>query len=398
MLERFANDCGGGSLLVAFTITGQKDWTHCEINGPFVIVGRDTACGIVLPHPDVSKRHVYIQMLGEEFYFADLASRSGIRRDGAAALTGLLLAGECIEIGPYTLQVSRVNAPTAPLDETPREGSVAASRIALDFVNHSRRVRSWTVKEGATLLGSARPSSIRLKHPAVSRLHCSIVRGTESWWVIDLGSRAGTILDGVRINYAPLAIGSELRVGNFLIRIEAPGDSDVGDDTTIIESGEEDALASTVLPAGTHSRSFDTDLDLAGSSHTVTEQFVVDLFREFAAFHERAVSQLQKSFREMLEVASQSRGLAHQAGEDVPSAPAGPAAEGGQAPGALDDTVDEALPPRDEPGRASASEIAEERQATRDLLAARLRVLESQLHGERLSITERLMRHFSFGR
>lgn len=71
----------------------------------------------------------------------------------------------------------------------------------------------WAV-DAPTLIGrSLRETDLTLLHASVSALHARIERADGGWRVVDLGSRNGTAVDGVRIEAAPLPDRCRLRLG-----------------------------------------------------------------------------------------------------------------------------------------------------------------------------------------
>jgi pSer/pThr/pTyr-binding forkhead associated (FHA) protein len=71
------------------------------------VLGRDTACDIVLPDQEVSKRHARIVRKGYGYYIEDFQSTNGTRV-GDRDLTGIHLLddGDLIEIGSFRLVFS----------------------------------------------------------------------------------------------------------------------------------------------------------------------------------------------------------------------------------------------------------------------------------------------------
>ena len=69
-------------------------------------------------------------------------------------------------------------------------------------------------------IGTHESNDLRLDDPRVSRFHCEIVVDDASARVRDLGSRNGTILDGVRVVEAHLRAGSTIRIGAVALRFD----------------------------------------------------------------------------------------------------------------------------------------------------------------------------------
>ncbi|MCA9592233.1 MAG: sigma 54-interacting transcriptional regulator [Myxococcales bacterium] len=73
---------------------------------------------------------------------------------------------------------------------------------------------------GAGVVVGAEPAAdVVLQDAAVSRRHCTIVPRAEGFDVTDLGSRNGTLVDGVAIQKATVPVGAVLRVGSSLLEL-----------------------------------------------------------------------------------------------------------------------------------------------------------------------------------
>jgi two-component system response regulator GlrR len=76
-------------------------------------------------------------------------------------------------------------------------------------------------------IGAHEKNDLVLRSDTVSRFHCEIRIQDDRAWLIDVGSRNGTYLDGIEIREAALRPGSLLRLGEAVIRYE-PSASTVG--------------------------------------------------------------------------------------------------------------------------------------------------------------------------
>src|SRR4051794_11708153 len=102
--ESLAKSCGQVrpiSLLVSSK--NEKKVAKYVIKKPFGFVGRHPACDILLTHEDVTKQHVYLQVLDGRLFCVDQGSRGGIYWKDKPRQYGWLDAGEWIEVGPYRI-------------------------------------------------------------------------------------------------------------------------------------------------------------------------------------------------------------------------------------------------------------------------------------------------------
>jgi pSer/pThr/pTyr-binding forkhead associated (FHA) protein len=78
--------------------------------------------------------------------------------------------------------------------------------------------RAWWV------IGRGRGADAVLAEPTISRAHVAIgFQPEEGFFVQDLGSTNGTLLNGVRTQRAALADGDELQMGKLQLRVGIPG-------------------------------------------------------------------------------------------------------------------------------------------------------------------------------
>jgi len=80
--------------------------------------------------------------------------------------------------------------------------------------------RTWTSTGDRSSVGSHLSNDMVIADRTVSRFHCEILVDTKGARVRDLGSRNGTLVDGVQVFDAMLREASTLRVGRSLLRFE----------------------------------------------------------------------------------------------------------------------------------------------------------------------------------
>jgi pSer/pThr/pTyr-binding forkhead associated (FHA) protein len=201
---------------------------------PFVLVGRDPSCDLVLPDKQVSKRHAFLQAVAGQVFVFDLKSRTQIQWEGedASRPQGWLDEGRSITIGPYRIRRSG----TADVADQYAEGCVAASHeqcapadsdssptAALELpIRMANCASLWPIVGRIALAGRAEPCHLVLADESVSRFHAALVRTPMGIWVVDLLAREGTHVNGERVRWAWLADGDTLRMGSFtfIVRYE----------------------------------------------------------------------------------------------------------------------------------------------------------------------------------
>ncbi len=99
-------------------------------------------------------------------------------------------------------------------------------------------MRHHAIAPGKSVIGSVAGNAIVLPVRGVSRRHALLTLGADGLILEDLGSKNGTLANGVRIQRTRLEPGDEVRIGPVLLRVEA------------VEAGDQ-ALAIVLPPAPT---------------------------------------------------------------------------------------------------------------------------------------------------
>jgi len=81
-----------------------------------------------------------------------------------------------------------------------------------------------TVEGGVFAIGRERDNSFVINDPGISRYHCSFRREGDQWWVEDLQSVNGVVVNGVKISEkTPLTPGDEITVFSHVFAFNPPG-------------------------------------------------------------------------------------------------------------------------------------------------------------------------------
>ncbi len=230
--DEFRRSCGAPTPL-ELNVSG-PGWAGGErrvFEHPFVLVGRHERSCLRLEDEAVSRRHAYLQQLGERVFCVDLGSRTGIRRGGEPHPAGWLRPEQEIQIGPFTLSLA-----TAPRAEgVPDDGAADDWDPLQDRVIDPRPLPQVTVEVGnevlshlnmnrvLVLVGSSPACRIRLQGDRVAEYHCSLVRTPQGVWLIDLLNGKGTYLHGQPVPWALVKEGDRLQVGPYVLRVWYPG-------------------------------------------------------------------------------------------------------------------------------------------------------------------------------
>src|SRR5262249_37385849 len=148
---------------------------------------------------------------------------------------------------------------------------LANARLTLSGVGSEPQVFQL---DAETIVGRSVKAAIQIDGDLVSRQHARFFQQGDRWYVEDLGSRNGTLLNGNRITTAPLTAGDVVMIGYGRLDFE----EDRADSSTFEVSFVEDRapLESVVLAAEEESESSGTTMtltykDLVQINHRMTQ-------------------------------------------------------------------------------------------------------------------------------
>lgn len=140
--------------------------------------------------------------------------------------------GDVIRVGEEDLRFEADPAPSEPMMPTrPAElRPIAVPEPAAPSSHHGGRLLAtleivnggvlkgtrFRIERPAVHIGRGEHNEVRLSDKSVSGAHATLTRRGKGWFVLDLGSRNGTYVDGERITgECPLPGVSELRFGDI---------------------------------------------------------------------------------------------------------------------------------------------------------------------------------------
>jgi hypothetical protein len=222
-MQSFLEACGCPEPL-SLTVTGPEPASSHKVilNQPFAIVGEARSADISLRNRDVSRRHVYLQMIDGRPFLIDLHSRIGTYWGGARRLFGWLDSPYQFHVGPYRigldgLEVSPGSQETFnPLEAGSHDPNLALS-LVFEIGRRSGKPVHWRMNRRMALVGDWSGCKIRLHGKRVSRCHCCLVCTARGLWVVDLLSRDGVFLNGEKIKIGQVNENDKLQVGEFVL-------------------------------------------------------------------------------------------------------------------------------------------------------------------------------------
>ncbi len=249
---------------------GDQKSIHYHFDQDEVLVGRDEAMDVQIPHPSVSLLHLRLFRQGRALYAEDMGSTNGVLVDGVALKKEcplLLRQDALMELGLFELVLG---APRADGNVTASEDTAAFARQMvlgmlgdpsgqcpsyLEVKNGSQRGARLEIPllTAPLVLGRAADCDLVLQDADASRRHLELRREEGRVVARDLGSKNGFLINGEVIrDSCPLKEGDELRVGQTnLVYAHLSGQALEGD-------GDEPSLERPPSPAveGTNSEVF----------------------------------------------------------------------------------------------------------------------------------------------
>jgi FHA domain len=206
---------------------GQPALPAVDLAGDFS-VGSDPSATIRLPASAARGEHVRIEA-------ARWRAIGDVRVAGEVSAGGELGEGVTLELGNYRVRIAP--APSDAVAATPQRTASLARELVRGLLG-SDGAPTLDVERGP-LVGARRalaapPSTLVIGRgdeagwvivdDDLSRTHAEIRRGWDGVRVVDLGSKNGTKVDGVRVTDAELHDGALLELGNFALRFRDPAE------------------------------------------------------------------------------------------------------------------------------------------------------------------------------
>jgi pSer/pThr/pTyr-binding forkhead associated (FHA) protein/anti-anti-sigma regulatory factor len=231
-LERDDSALLPGMFRLAVTAPDEQQPTIQVVNGPFALVGRTEGCTCRFDHPDVGRRHAYLQAIYGRIYCIDLGSAGGTLWGDTPRPGGWFDPDDVLSIGPYQIRLidtMGLGAGGEALagDFNPLEryaDDVGPLPKVVLQVRGAGRHAQYTISRPITLVGTSPACKLRLGDNSVSTIHCSLLWLRDGLWVIDLAGKGGTSVQGKAVRCAKLCEGDRLRIGKFSLRVHYPGE------------------------------------------------------------------------------------------------------------------------------------------------------------------------------
>jgi pSer/pThr/pTyr-binding forkhead associated (FHA) protein len=209
-----------------------------------VFIGRDPKNDVSFEDRSASRHHARILRSAAGYELEDLGSRNGTRLNDQATRHAALRSGDQIRIGGHSLVILRAEAgvmraatDAAPPEELDRTRVAAYSEPSADesgpawtlVVEREGKVLStWPLETERCSIGRDPSCDVVLADDDVSRHHARIRRKHGKYYVEDLDSLNGTLVDGEPVYTARLGEATDLRIGPYRLRLLPPAEVPAG--------------------------------------------------------------------------------------------------------------------------------------------------------------------------
>ncbi|MEZ6196092.1 MAG: FHA domain-containing protein [Planctomycetota bacterium] len=208
-----------------------------------ISIGRTAQNDVAIKVAEASRQHCRVVREGKAWFVEDLGSSNGTRVNGRRVTKFELQDGDEIQIGAATMRFLESDL-AGPVVSAPMGGDddEIELEISLDddawirFLNTDRAGEKVELG-GRITIGRKSTNTVSLKEHGVSGTHAEIDNRGGEWFVRDLGSTNGIIVDGAKVKEAPLGAGTSLRIGSVHFVVGVAGSEGDGSliDTLVTE-------------------------------------------------------------------------------------------------------------------------------------------------------------------
>ncbi|MFQ5543088.1 MAG: sigma 54-interacting transcriptional regulator [Nitrospiria bacterium] len=191
-------------------------------------IGRSRESHIVLPHPEVSRHHALIIKEGKQFIAID-RSENGLDINHNFTSKTVLNQGDVLHIGAFRLVFEAEDAGDMlsdtmtwestvdlALSKRPKESDRKYELVVTSGPDEGKRI---PLRKGLIRVGRSVRADFVLSDKTISNLHLEIETSASGPNIRDMGSTNGTCVNGQKIQSLILDLGSEIQIGETILKI-----------------------------------------------------------------------------------------------------------------------------------------------------------------------------------
>lgn len=209
---------------------GPSKGATCQVKAGETRIGRGDDNDLVISDAGVSRNHAMVVGSDSGMILLDLASSGGTALNGEALMPAELSTTSVITIGETELML--IDVESAPESTAPQAGGSAdATIVAAPPTAQQGGVlvarkgpdsgKTFNLTEGDNVIGRA-DAAVQLSDPQASRRHAVIRRSGDKFIIYDLGSTAGTIVDGQKVEGVKIKGTDTITLGGSTIVVMEP--------------------------------------------------------------------------------------------------------------------------------------------------------------------------------
>lgn len=193
-------------------------------------VGRARDNDIVIENLSVSRNHARIRKEDDRFILTDLNSANGTYVNGVRVTRVEIVDEDVVTIGKHKLHFT--NKPIVE-EEVIGEAFGAERTMLVDQVQVAELIvtkgkqkdQVFKITKYESFIGRASDNDIRLHDWFVSKKHAVIIRQGSNYFIKDLGSWRGTMVNGKNIRDCELKPGDEVQLGTTILGFRMEGEA-----------------------------------------------------------------------------------------------------------------------------------------------------------------------------
>ncbi len=194
-------------------------------------VGRSSQNDICLPDPGISRVHLTILKQGDQYLVTD-KSTNGTFVNEERVSTQVLKRNDVIQMGDWTIlfgnnegQEERTipveqKEPTRVLSYQPAKGELVLEKAILEVTKGAPK-KIFTLNKSIISIGKGEANDIVLTDDYISTSHCKIENRSGTYFLKDLKSTNGTLLNGEPVVEAILTANAKIKIGQVEVRFSS---------------------------------------------------------------------------------------------------------------------------------------------------------------------------------
>ncbi|MCO5143531.1 MAG: FHA domain-containing protein [Oligoflexia bacterium] len=187
-----------------------------------ITIGRSPGCTIHLDEPSISRLHAVIRFQSGSWMVERKANFGAVLLNGNEVENAPLEGGEEIQVGQYSLRINLDGQSASPgavatpdnFEDDGRTKFISAGVNALlRFEPGGANVTEYLIEGDVALFGRGSNCDVILSEKKASRKHFEIRREGLSFYLKDLNSANGTMVNGNNVTEVELVAGDVIQVG-----------------------------------------------------------------------------------------------------------------------------------------------------------------------------------------